>query len=70
MEFWELFRGRVNAGALRGGVGADWLLRGVGWLLVFVGHGLFSSHVQRRNSSKKKKLDLPPAKIKLPPKGL
>jgi hypothetical protein len=57
LEFWELFRGSVNARALIGG------------LLVVVGFSLLSSCVQRRNNSKKK-LDILMVKIKLAPKEL
>lgn len=60
MEFWGLFRGFINARLLL-------LVIREGGLLVVVGHGLLSSHVQRRN---KKKLDILTVKITLAPRSL
>lgn len=36
MKFWELFRGYINARALKGRVGSWWLFKGVGCSLLIV----------------------------------
>ena len=56
--------GYINAKALRDKEACGFLV--VVWLLVVVGSGLVSSHVQRR---RKKKLDILAVKIKLAPRN-